>query len=378
MPSQIWIRRQLVGFDRVTPTVLCWETHSAADEWRQGFELIQLTTPFVFDRGKSRWLHRARHLLDGNHYAAPAREAKLIRQHLERTKPKAILCHFGYSALRVLPEASRLSIPVIAHFHGLDLSSGLRNRWYRDSLLKYLDRFAQIVTVGSHQKTWILEQGIAPEKVHLIPCGVPVAEFTPPPETLEEKTNTESFAFVLTSRLVDWKGVDYSLKAFAEVAERHAAVRLHIIGDGEETENLKALANELNVADRVVFHGSQPPEFVHEQMRRSHAFLQHSLDHHTGWNEGFGVSITEASSTELPVVVTRCGGIPDQVVDGETGFIVPQRDVSAMAAAMGRLVEDRALARRLGVTGRKHVSEHFDTADQVRKLERVVLEAIGD
>lgn len=372
MPSQVWIHRQLAGFTRVRPTVLCWETHEAADAWREGLDLIRLPTPFVFDRGRSRWFHRVRHLADGNHYAAPAREARLIRGHLERTRPAAILCHFGYSALRVLPEAQRLSVPVVAHFHGLDLSSGLRNRWYRDSLLRHLSGFAQVVTVGSHQRAWMLERGVDPAKVHLIPCGVPVAEFTP----LEDEKATEPFTFVLTSRLVDWKGVDYSLRAFAEVAGRHAAVRLEVIGDGEETANLKSLAAELGVAERVVFHGSRGPGFVLERMRRSHAFVQHSLDHHSGWNEGFGVSITEASSTGLPVVVTRCGGIPDQVVDGETGYLVPQRDVAAMAAAMARLVEDRGLARRLGSAGRRHVGEHFDTADQVQKLERVLLDAI--
>jgi glycosyltransferase involved in cell wall biosynthesis len=75
----------------------------------------------------------------------------------------------------------------------------------------------------------------------------------------------------------------------------------------------------------------------------------------------------------MPVVATDCRGIPDQVVDGVTGFLVPQRDVSAMAAAMARLAGESDLRRRLGKAGRERAVEMFDTKKQIAKLEDVLL-----
>ena len=103
--------------------------------------------------------------------------------------------------------------------------------------------------------------------------------------------------------------------------------------------------------------------------------MQPSHQGRNGSVEGFGVSVSEASATALPVVVSDCGGLPDQVLDGETGFIVAQRDLDGLVAAMGSLVKDRDLARRLGRAGRARMGARFDTGDQVRRLEDVLVGA---
>jgi colanic acid/amylovoran biosynthesis glycosyltransferase len=91
-----------------------------------------------------------------------------------------------------------------------------------------------------------------------------------------------------------------------------------------------------------------------------------------GWVEGFGVTIAEASAMNLPVVVTSCGGITDQVIDGVTGYIVPQRDANAMADRMKRLVEDIDLRSKMGQAGRMRMVKNFDTKKQIQKLEMVL------
>ena len=135
------------------------------------------------------------------------------------------------------------------------------------------------------------------------------------------------------------------------------------------------LAMDLHLNDSVVFHGSLAPAKVHELLAASDVFLQHSLNYHTRWEEGFGVSITEASATGLPVVVTRCGGIPDQVTDGENGFLVEQNDCEAMAERMVRLARTPELRERLGRAGRKRVEQEFDCALLTRRLQDCLLAA---
>jgi colanic acid/amylovoran biosynthesis glycosyltransferase len=176
--------------------------------------------------------------------------------------------------------------------------------------------------------------------------------------------------------LVSWKGVDYSLRAFARIHATHPETELHIVGDGPEEQALRQLSRALGVAHAVTFHGRQAPESVRDLMGRCDVFLQHSLDHESGWTEGFGVSITEASASGLPVIVTNSGGIPDQVTEDFNGHLAPQRDVEAFARLMSALATDPARRRRLGQAGRARACQEFDAAKMAQRLEQRLLAAV--
>ncbi len=373
--SEPWLLRQATRVKRFDVRMVSWGVDRGAidspTEWP--------ARVLPFDRtpyeGRGRWLFRLRNLRSRNFYGTVAAERRLLQDWVRSDRPDVILCHFGHVALRILPVAVRAGTPIVAHFHGLDVSSSLRNRWYRSSLLRALPRFAATIVVGAHQHRWMVAQGVPPERVHLIPCGVPVAEFAPPDREQRPTTQSRSHAMraVAVSRLVPWKGVHYTIRAFAMARRTLGGGELHVVGDGPQRQELERLAAELVGPDAVVFHGAVPEAEVRRQLQASDVLLQHSLDHEDGWVEGFGVSITEAAACEVPVIATRCGGIPDQVVDGETRFLIPQRDVRAMADAIVTLGVDPPLRRWLGVQGRARVAEHFDTAEQVRRLENVLL-----
>jgi len=175
---------------------------------------------------------------------------------------------------------------------------------------------------------------------------------------------------------VEWKGQHIALDAFAKIADTHPNARLVIVGGGPDSDFLKRKAADLGVENRVEFPGSCSAATVRKMLGESDVFLQHSLTHRSGWGEGFGVSIAEASAMALPVIVSPCGGIVDQVIDGETGIIVPEHDREAMAAAMRKLAADPELRHRMGEAGRRRMRGHFDTKAQVRKLEDVLTRAI--
>jgi len=181
--------------------------------------------------------------------------------------------------------------------------------------------------------------------------------------------------FVAVSRLVRWKGVEETIRAFAQVRKKLGEVSLEIVGDGPQENHLRSLVAELQLDRDVHFHGARSPEQVREILTRSDVFVQHSLTDENGWVEGFGVSLAEAASVSLPIVATESGGIPDQVLDGETGILIKERDVSAMAEAMCRLATDPELRRRLGSAGQERMVRDFDSAGQIAKLEDVLLAA---
>lgn len=279
-----------------------------------------------------------------------------------------MLCHFGFMALRLLPVAQQLGIALVAHFHGLDLSSSLRNRWYRWSLLRALDSFSAIVVVANYQKHWMVEHGVPAEQVHLIPCGVPTQLFKP-----GKQCHSKNIRFIAVCRLVEKKGVEYSIRAFAQVVMDCPNVRLTIVGDGPLRGCLEELVRKLGLEKHISFVGMVEPKKVRSYFLESEVFIQHSIVSSRGDTEGSPVSIAEASASGLPVVATRCGGIEDQVIDGQTGFLVPQRDVSAMAERMLKLARNPGLRNRFGQAGRKHMVEQFDAPRQIKKLEAVLL-----
>jgi glycosyltransferase involved in cell wall biosynthesis len=104
--------------------------------------------------------------------------------------------------------------------------------------------------------------------------------------------------------------------------------------------------------------------------------VHHALDH-PGGPEAFGVVITEAMALGLPVVGSRCGGLPDQIVEDETGFLVDQNDVEAMATAMKRLAGDAGLRETMGTAGRARAVAYFDAYDLARKAEDVLIAQAG-
>ena len=370
-PSEPWLWRQITGLRRIRPHVVCWRhTNELAYPLGNIPRTVLPFNPHPFE-GTGRWVYRLRNLPHWNFFASVGSERRYLCELARRTRPQAILAHFGHFALRVEPIARQFGIPLVTHFHGMDISSMLRNRWYRASLFGALPFFAAVIVVGSHQRRWLLAQGVPADRIHLIPCGVPVQEYTP-----AQHDASAGPRFLCVSRLVEFKGVDVSIQAFAIVARQYPEAELVIIGGGTDRACLEELARSSGVGGRVRFLGDLPSTEARAWFQSSDVFLQHSMNGSNGWVEGFGVSIAEAASSGLPVIVTDCGGIPDQVVNQETGLIVPQGDVQAMSDAMLRLARDAALRSRMGRAGRQRAVACFDARRQIERLEDVLLSVV--
>ena len=371
--SEVWILRQIAALQQFRPVVVTWVDHRTP-EAAAAMDLPVHVLPFPVDlaTGPDRWINRLMRLPGRNFYGAGVAEARHLMQLAQGDRPAVILVHFGHTALRLLPVAQALSVPLVCHFHGLDLSSALNNRWYRWSLLRHIGAFSGVITVGTRQRTFVEQHYPRPEALHLIPCGVPVAEFSR--RAGEAFVPSDPPVFVTVSRLVPQKGVDWCLKALALLPRGTA--RLEVVGDGPERPALEAMAQDLGITDAVIFLGALSPAGVRHALAGATAFLQHSLDAPDGWYEGFGVTVAEASAMEVPTIASRCGGLMDQVTDGETGILVDQRDAPALAEAMRRMAADSGLRDRLGRAARDRAARAFDTAGQVAKLELALFAAI--
>ena len=370
--SEAWMLRQVRNFQRLSPRLLAWEDQRPGSD-RDPFPMHQMTAPFparLDERLTAKWASRLVRLPSGNMFSASYSEKREILTLFEETRPRVMLTQYGQTGLRLLPVARAAGVPLVVHFHGHDLSYSLDNRWYRLSLRRAAPWFDHVVVVAEHQRETLLGFGVAPERISVIPCGVPVTEFTPPATRPDGPPH-----FLAVSRLVASKGVDVTLDAFKSLLSQVPEATLTIIGDGPERAALEFQAAPLG--NRVRFMGAVPVEQVRSEMATAHIYVQHSLGKpgHPLGSEGSPVAIAEASAMGLPVITSMCGGVNKLVIENKTGFIVPQRDVSAVTEAMVRLAKDRNRATAMGEAGRRHVSMEFDTAQQVLKLEGVLLNA---
>jgi len=167
---------------------------------------------------------------------------------------------------------------------------------------------------------------------------------------------------LFVGRLIERKGAEYAIRAAAELRRQGRSVRLTVIGDGPERTRLIALVDELGIRDAVDLTGALPHDAVAAHFRSATLLLMPAVTDWKGEQEGFGMVLVEAMASDLPIVATRSGGIPDVVTEGETGLLVPERDAAALAAAAARLLDAPVLAAGMAAAARADLDRRFTPA----------------
>ncbi len=302
----------------------------------------------------------------GGYRGAPS-EALWWAEQIRQDRPSIVLAQFGTFATHVLPLFEPFSIPLVAHFHGMDLSGKLQQAGYRRRLISACKRLTAFVVVAEYMRDWLVEHGAPVDRVFKIPCGAPFDQLQP-----SDAVGAEPCRFLAVGRLVGKKRPDLTIQAFAMVAQQAPGTTLVVVGGGPMEGECRQLASELGVADRVEFLGNQPPERVVAELARASVFVQHSVTAANGDKEGWPVAIAEAIASGLPIVSTLHASIPEQVSHGQTGLLCEEGDWQKMGEHMTRLALNPAERRAMGAAGREKISA-FETKNQVTQLEDVLL-----
>lgn len=232
-----------------------------------------------------------------------------------------------------------------------------------------LSRLAMLLTdrIGVNSKaTYQLIPRLFRHKVFVLYPGVDVSisKRIEPANALEAKRK-----ILFVGRLVKRKGADDLLRAFRGVVEKFPDVRLTIVGDGPQRESLNLLARKLHVQDRVEFTGTLLGAELYKQYRGCDIFVMPSKKTKTDM-EGFGIVFLEAAIFKKPSIGARSGGIPEAIIDRQTGLLTPQGNVEALRDAIEMLLADKHLAKRLGENAYKRVVQKFS-------WERATLDFLG-
>jgi colanic acid/amylovoran biosynthesis glycosyltransferase len=368
--SEVWLWRQVMGFERLAPSVVCWDRLNEETFPVKGVPVYEIESGMPRRQGLRRRLIRLRNRLRRNFYATFGKERRQLLDVLGKMRPAVALAQFGYMGLRVLPVTQELKIPLVVHFHGIDLSKLLRERLYRRSLKAAVGSFSAMVVVNAIQRDRLIDMGADRNRITIIPCGADTGFFTG-----ERRSDNQVVRVVAVGRFVEKKGWPFAIRAFARFYRNSPEARLDLVGDGPLREDLEALVDTLGIRDATTFHGFTRPEETRNRFREASIFVQCSVRASDGDEEGCPVSVTEAMASEIPVVVFDTPGMADQVIDGETGYLVEEGDTEALAERLTRLAGDAALRTRLGENAVKQ-AQQFDIKGQIRKLEDVLLQHV--
>jgi glycosyltransferase involved in cell wall biosynthesis len=300
-----------------------------------------------------------------NWHTTAALRAVFLRIH-----PHAVLAEYGTTGVHALKACRWAGVPLVVHFHGFDASKKSILRKHQAGYRRLFQEAAALVAVSRAMQQKLISLGARPEKVHYCPYGVEFRRFS------GGRPSANPPVFLAVGRFVEKKSPDSTLRAFAETFRAHPESRLRMIGDGPLLAPCRDLAAALGVGAAVTFLGAQPHEAVAREMCMARAFVQHSVEASDGDCEGLPVVILEAGAAGLPVIATRHAGIPDVIVDGETGLLVHERDVAGMAVLMGKMVDDPQLAAQLGQAARARIEQHFSMQESIDRLWTIIETAV--
>lgn len=287
---------------------------------------------------------------------------KLIQQQCV----KLVLAEYGPVGVHWLPVCQKAGIPLVVYFHGFDATRGTILKNYQ---LKYKELFqytSKVIVVSKPMQQLLIDWGAPADKVVLNHCGADLSMFRYSTRKAENQT------LLSVGRFANTKRPDLVIKAFAKVVEQVPTAQLRMAGAGKMLQECKALASQLKLNDKVHFIGVITPQQVAHEMHEANVFVQHSMTTPDGETEGAPVSIMEAGATGLPVVSTQHAGIPEIVEHAVTGYLVPEGDIDGMADYLIKLLQDPALAEKMGKAAHERITNHFSLEQNIRILTETI------
>ena len=274
---------------------------------------------------------------------------------LQRRAPDVVHVNFSDAAVLIyLRAAAGRKLPMALTFH---VSPPPPLRQKQGALRKVTESADRVAACSRAVLDDALEMAPAQaDRARVIPYGLTLPDSEPPPP--------EEGLVAAAGRLVAEKGFDVLIDALPALVEQVPDARLLLIGDGPERAALEQRARELGVADRVEFAGWVSPEAMYGALGRGSVVAVPSR-----WREAFGIVAIQASLQARPVVASRVGGLPEAVLDGETGVLVEREDPAALAAELAGLLLDPARADALGRRGRERALAEFSIERSAERYE---------
>jgi glycosyltransferase involved in cell wall biosynthesis len=261
---------------------------------------------------------------------------------------------------------STVAMPVL----GFDVSVFKKMTYYCADWITspLVDRYLVVSKILKNHLT--IHYPISPSRIEVIYNGIEVDQYRSDEALKCAWRNKNGFQkndmlIVAIGRLVWQKGFEYLIECVSEIARTYPDVKILIVGDGPLRQRLEALSKELGVRDNVIFAGFRSD--IKEILSAIDILVIPSI------LEGFPMITLEAMAMAKPIIATNIDGITEQIADGVNGILVPPKDPSALAKAVMQVLNDKELARTMGLVAREKVEQEFSVEKMVSETEKVYL-----
>jgi glycosyltransferase involved in cell wall biosynthesis len=283
--------------------------------------------------------------------------ARALWVQIRRFRPSIVHTHLVHGDVYGQLAARITGIPAVSSFHG---SHSFFRREPVRTAERVAGRFArQTIAISQHVRDFLIRSRLRPpERIRVIPYGIDASGWRVRPEErvrarAHHGLHDGDVAVGIASRLIPGKGHDVLLEAFAIAQGEAPSLRLLIAGDGPLQHEIEQAAR------RLTDGGAKILGFVADIRRFMASCDIVVFPTLPTLGEGFGLAALEAMATECPVIATRVAALPEVVVDGETGMLVPPSDPHSLASALARLATDEALRRQMGAASQRRVADVF-------------------
>ena len=250
--------------------------------------------------------------------------------------------------------------PMVVMSHGAEFALARRKKWVAPFLRQSL-RAADLCVANSSDTASRVE-ALSGRECAVLPYGSTVVSI-PAPAIEKEKPRV-----LFTGRLIERKGIEYLLQAVPMILAEHD-VQFVITGNGDQRDRLVALRDELGLQQSVTFAGFLSKEDLQTEYSLCDVWVNPGIVDSWGDAEGLGVGSIEAYNYCKPVIASAVGGIPDTVIDGETGYLVPEKNSETLADAICDLLSDPAKAKRFGRNGYRFAERTFSWESIIPRME---------
>lgn len=365
--TQTWIYGQIKNLERYQPVVYAYSTENLDLFPTKKIRSLNLKPGF---RNPYIFFNKAWNKLFGFYPS--------FLFFLMKDRPQLVHAHFGPAGYSFLRIKKFFKVPLITTFYGYDVSYlPSQDAKWKERYKRLFCEGERFLVEGNHMKKCLIDLGCPEEKIMVQHLGIDLDRIR-----FATRINDDNEIRVLISAsFTEKKGIPYAIEAFGMVRRAHPELKLSltIIGDSrggpkeeEEKKKIFYAIQKYNMRDCVTLLGYQPhPVFLNE-LYNNHIFIHPSVHASDGDTEGGApVSIIEASASGMPVLSTTHCDIPEVVLNGESGYLVPERDVNALKERLEFLITNPDIWAQLGRKGREHIEQNYNVVTQVKRLEEI-------
>ena len=274
--------------------------------------------------------------------------------------------HFGINGklLAEMKEIGAIRGRVVTSFYGYDtFSTEETKNHFTNYYLEAFKASSHIITSSNYLFDNLIDLNVPKEKVMVNSVGVDLEIFN-----YKNRSYDGIFNIITVGRLIKLKGQHLGIEIIKVLKERGYNVHYTIVGAGDEYEALLQKIKNLNLEDSITLSGGGTQNGIIELLQQNHLFLMTSITDSSGRAEGQGLVSAEAQATGIPVVGFNSGGIPETIKNGETGYIVDEGNVEAMANVVEVFIKDPKLIDIMGLEARSFVEEKFNNRIQSQNI----------